>query len=167
MRRLALLSLALFIVVPAVAQPIPPDGCTRTGYATMFTDAAFLLGADESADDPDILESSLNFYLSTIQTRRAQCAGLAFDGETGGVVIGPFTLPAGNWLHEGAFNDYAVTNIETLTPECRSQLIGSGLTSSSREAYTDQTFIQTDTDCRLVIEVTASKPWVLTFTPVS
>ena len=161
MRTIVLVLFLLAVALPVTAQESPPEGCAPSDLHALLDEASAAL------DQPDVtLDTVIGALISALQDRRALCSGLTFDGATGGVVVGPFTLPAGNWLHQGSFTDYAVTNIETITPECRSQLIGGGLTSSSREAYIDQTFIQTDRDCRLVIEVTASKPWTLNFTPI-
>ena len=156
----------LSLVAPAVAQYIPPDGCERTGYAVMFSDAAYLLEADESADDPDILKSSLDFYLNTIQTRRANCAGLAFEGE-GGEVIGPFDLPAGDYIVTGTFTRSGNIFFETLTDDCRLALLGSSLGIYDGNGGRKQTVLQIDQPCRLLVEASTTAPWTLIFVPIS
>lgn len=160
------LSLVVSLAAPALAQPaIPPDGCTRLGFAEMFSEAANLLTTDTSADDPDILAASLNFYLSNIQSRRAACAELQFAGDTA-AVVGPFTLPAGTWIQEATFTYFANTHITALDEDCELPLLGTNLLSSMDGESTDQTVIQIPTDCRILVEVNTTKPWSLSFTPV-
>jgi hypothetical protein len=136
----------------------------REGFAQMFTEAAYLLTADESADDPDILASSLNFFLKTIQTRRAQCSEYAFEGE-GGELVGPFDLAAGDYVFTGSLTEHGIINLDTLTDECSLDII-----SQSSILFTEsgdqQSLLQTDQTCRLVLTANTNAPWTVTIAPL-
>lgn len=166
MPRIIVLVFVLFALTLPVTAQDTPEGCTRLGFADMFSEAADLLTADDTADDPAILGTTLSFFLNTIQTRRASCAGLAFEGN-GGEVVGPFDLPAGDYVLTGTFTRSGNLFLETLTDDCELYLLGVSLGVYSGDGGSQQTILQSDERCRILVEASTSAPWTLTFAPIS
>lgn len=87
MRSLLLLIVFVLCVVPAAAQNETPDGCTADDWLALLHTGSAAIGVP-GAD----LDAVLGLLASEIQAQRAMCNGLVFTGDTGGVVVGPFTL---------------------------------------------------------------------------
>lgn len=160
----AVLFIVLFTAVPLAAQDDP--GCAVADYMRLFSDAAVAIDDPFLDDEPEQLSDMLSYILATIQTRRASCAGLAFEGEDS-QIIGPFTLPAGDYILEVKFGGIGSVTAESLTEECERPIGRLLLSSFDREGGTDSSILRTDADCRILIDVGINRPWTLTFTPVN
>lgn len=156
----ALFVLLALAVIPAAAQPDNAD-CTPAAYSDMLSDAAVAL-AGTDAD----LEFELTLLVTVIQVKRAMCAGLAFTGNTN-AVVGPFTLPAGDYIVQSTAEYISTITFEALTDGCERFVQYEVLATLDSDGGTDSLILRTDADCTLLAEVSSRRPWTLVFTPIN
>lgn len=158
MTRLALVALILLLAAPAFAQP-SPDACTAADYTAVLSDAVEAL-AKPNADTPALITD----LVSQLRAQQASCAGLAFEGSSGGIV-GPLELPAGSYIVEVTLGTVGSVTATALDASCERDLLGFFLATFDFGGGGDGGIIQLDEDCTVAFDVGVG-PWTLTLTPV-
>lgn len=158
-----LFAAVLFIVLSAAALPVAAQepACTADDYISLFNEAAIRVD-DPAHEDPALLNAALAEISAMFQTRRAQCAGLAFEG-SGNELVGPFTLAPGAWMADATYSDRGDITITPLTDgDCDNEAF-----LWAQGGKPDSELLQLGDECQFVAEVDARGDWTLTFTPVS
>jgi hypothetical protein len=156
---IALLVLLLLAALPVAAQDTPPVGCAPDDWLNMLDTASAAI--DRPGADVNL---ALDILIVSLQVQRAICNGFAFSGN-GGEVVGPFDLPAGDYVLTATYSEHGILNLDTLTDECSLFII-----RQSSILFTEpgsiQSVLRTDQECRLLATANTRAPWTLTITPV-
>jgi hypothetical protein len=156
--------IAVFLLVaalPAVAQDAPPAGCTADDLLDLLHESSAAI--DQPGAD---LNAVLLDAVAAIQQRRAVCFGYVFEG-SGGTVIGPLELPAGDYVVDAEFGAMGTITAEGLDRACANEFLGFILVSLEMSGGTDSGIIRLGDDCRVLFDVSIQRPWTLTLTPVN